>query len=190
MIEKKFTIDKEEKKVYLPLPEDVYTVQLLDITSKENATYDTRSFDDAHKVFETVLSFQFTVLDTRSIKGETVRGHNIWVNFVPTVLYIGKNGKNVLYKIVEALLGHELSPEEEAKLDSDKLNELIGGQCRIATEHTKKGDKVYENVAKYLVAQVRELELSDEEIEVARVKEKKEEVTASNVEDDMEMSND
>lgn len=175
MLDTNIKVEKQEGKTYPPLPEDVYQVELLDITAKENETYDSRMRNAVDKTFETVLSFQFTLLEGTEGE-ESLRGRNVWQNFVPTVLYIGKNGKNGLYKIIEALLQRELTPAEEAGgVDGAFLNALIGKQCRIGTKHKaskKDATKIFDNIESYYPIKEELTALNAEEKEEARVKEK------------------
>lgn len=184
-IQTKLQIQKEEVKSYPPLPEDVYQVELLDVSDKEVETYDSKMNNAGVKAYETVLTFQYTLLEGEE-KGELLRGRNVWDNFVPASLYIGKNGKNKLYKIVEALLGRELTPEEEAVgIDSDFLNDLIGKQMRIGTKNKEgKQGKVFTNAESYYVAKAKLEGLSEEERDNATVKNKKDDETTEIVEDD------
>jgi hypothetical protein len=173
MLASDLKVEKKEAMDYAPLPEDVYQVELLDITSEVKPTYDTRNKPDPEKEYETVLNFQFVVLDGQDDKGESLRGRNIFENFVPTFLYISKkNGKNKLYKITEALMGRELTPEDEAYMDGAFLNTLIGRQLRIGTIIKKDGDKSYTNIDKYLRAGTLINALTDEEKEKSKIKPK------------------
>ena len=179
MLDTNIKVEKEEAKVYPPLPENIYQVELLDINSETRATYDTRFMSDEEQVKETVFKFQYTLLAGKN-KEEELRGRNVWHNFVPASLYIGKNGKNALYRIVEALMGRDLTPEEEANgIDGTFLNELIGKQCRIGTKHkaSKDGSKVFDNVETYYSIEQEQTPLTDEEKEEARVKTKDEKET-------------
>ena len=170
MIDAKIKIEKKEAIVYLPLPENVYTVELLDINSENRATYDTRNKPKEEQVMETVLSFQFTLLNGKDENGENLRCRNLWENFVPAYLYEGRKGKNKLYQITEALLGHLLTQEEEANMDTDSLNVLVGNQCRITNKHNKKDDKIYDKIVQYLPVDIEGEPLNDEEREKAKVK--------------------
>jgi hypothetical protein len=175
-IDETMRIEKKEGKTFPPLPKDIYTSELLDISIQERPTYDTRLKPDSEKVFEKVFSFQFTLLEGRDGENE-LRGRNVWANFVPTYLYIGKNGKNDLYRIVEALHGQELSPAEEAEgLTGSMLNSLIGKQCRISVEpkKSKDGSKTFDQIVDYLKANSQQTPLTAEEKEKARIKDKDE----------------
>jgi len=167
-ITEQMQIEKREGKTYEPLPENIYQVELLDITLKETPKY--KQPDEIEKVFD----FQFTLLDGKDKKGESLRGRSIWRNFVPTYLYIGKKGKNVLYQIVEAILGEELSPEQEAKLDTEALNSLIGEQLRVLVKNNTKDKKTYSNIESFLSVETKINSLTDDEKESAKVKPKEE----------------
>lgn len=170
-------VEKKEAADYPPLPKDVYQVQLLDVTSKQNPTYDTRNKSEAEKEYETIFSFQFVLLEgiqQATEKEVSLRGRNVWANFVPSYLYCSaKNGKNKLYRITEAFLGRDLTQEDEMTMDADYLNALIGKQCRISVEPKTKGDKTFDNITDWLKANSQLTPLTDEEKEKATVKEKK-----------------
>lgn len=153
-----FKIPKREKKEYPPLPEDMYQVELLDITAKQVPAY-----KDKGKT-ETVLSFQFTLLE-----GE-LRGRNIWRNYVPAALWSGKKGKNVLWQIIEAIIMRNLRPEEVDTMDAEFLNKLIGYQCRIVVKNSQDGETTYNNIDSFLPKKTSLTKLTDEEREAARVK--------------------
>lgn len=185
MIQEEFKVEKREKADYPPLPKDVYQVELLDITDEKKPTYKTRNMSDDQKVYETVLSFQFTILEGRDESQEkdehkNLRCRNIWENFVPNYLYVGKNGKNKLYKIVEAFLGREITPEDEATLDSNALNSFVGSQLRVTTGHRSgKDNAVYDEITEYLKANGKLPQLTTEEIDKCRVKKDKDEEVAT-----------
>jgi hypothetical protein len=169
MITENFKVEKVEAKVYPPIPENVYTCELLDITTKETFKYQSTTEK------ENTLSFQFTLLDGKDKDGTLLRGRNIWRNNVPTYLYEGAKGKNLLYQIVENSLGRILTREEELMMDSSFLNSLIGKQCRIITKNKpdKKG-KIWNNIETYLAIENKLPSLTEEEKDKARIKEKKE----------------
>lgn len=170
MIKETFEIEKKEKQDFKPLPENIYQVQLLDIEVATRPTYDTRLKPDSEKIMEKVLKFQFTLLGGKDTDGSSLRGRNVWENFVPTYLYEGKNGKNKLYQITEALLGRSLTQKDEAEMDSTFLNNLIGSQCRVGIKNKKSGDKSYSNIETYYAIEQEMPSLTDEEKEKASVK--------------------
>lgn len=171
MLKEDFKVEKKEAKEFPPLPKDVYQVELFDINTETRPTYDTRNKNDDEKVYEDVLNFQFTLLEGKDEEGE-LRGRNVWANFVQSYFYIGKkNGKNKTMKIVEALLGRELSQQEEAEgVNGAFLNSLIGNQCRVSVEPKQKDDKTYDNITDFLCAKEQIEPLTAEEKENAKVK--------------------
>jgi hypothetical protein len=91
-----------------------------------------------------------------------------------TYFYIGKNGKNKLYQVVETLLGRDLTREELATFESAKLNKLIGKQCRVIVKNKpgKDGKSVFSNIDSFLIAESLFNALTSEEKEKAKVKNK------------------
>ena len=179
MLNETMHIEKKEIQDFKPIPPDVYTVELLDINSREVETYDSKKNrkenDTIAPLMETILDFQFVLLEGVDMaSGEQLRGRNVFQNYVPSVLYIStKNGKNKLYQIVEALQKAPLSPEQEAYgITGKDLNALIGKQCRVGTVINTKGDKSYTNIDKFLPAKESFPALTVEEKENARLKPK------------------
>lgn len=174
MLDETILVSKKEAENYAPLPDDIYTVQLVDIMSETRPTYDTRNSPKEEQEIETVFNFLFGVLEA----GDDIRGRRIIQSFVPTYLYIGNKGKNKLYQIVEALQGSSISQEQEAfGISGKELNELVGKQCRVGTKAEVKGDKTYTNIDKWLVARESKTALTTEEKANLDFP-KKEEVTA------------
>jgi len=176
MINTDLKIERKEAQEFDPLPENVYQVELLDVNSSENETYDSKQKNNEEKQYETIFEFQYTLLAGKDKKGEDLRGRNIWDNFVPAYLYISrKTGKNKLYRIIESLLGREIAPEEEASgIDAKILNSLIGKQMRVATENVEKKDKVFTKVKTYYAVDTILESLTTEEKIKATVKKKDE----------------
>lgn len=169
MLDNNIKIEKKEAKVYPPIPKDVYQVELLDVNSTTKATYDSRNLPEDQREMETVLEFQFTLLEGK-MGEENLRGRNLWDNFIPSYLYIGKKGKNKLYRVVEALIGRELTLKEEAEGISGKmLNDLIGRQCRLSVEPKTKGEKTYDIIIDFLKANQQLTPLTSEEKQNATV---------------------
>ena len=166
MINENFAIKKEVKKEYPPIPENIYQAEVLDITYKLNEY-------QKDKKEEYIFNFQFTLLAGKDKDGSDLRGRNIWMNFVPTYLFIGNKGKNKLYKLIEAILGHELSPEEENTLSSETINGLIGKQVRIIVKNKTKNDKTYSNIENLLPIEQTLPPLTEEEKDKASVKTEK-----------------
>jgi hypothetical protein len=171
MLDETMTFEKKEGQDYPPIPKGIYQVELLEIKANQNETYDSKMGKTAEKQYQTDLSYQFVLL-TGQDKNGTLRGRNIWENFGHTFLYIGKNGKNNLYRIVEAFLKRELTKEEEANGISAKLlNSFIGKQVMIAVEpKTNKQGKTFDRITDYFAANADLTPLTAEEKEKARVK--------------------
>lgn len=168
MINEEIEVTYKEKKEYPPIPKDIYPVEIFDINVKDaKGQYAQQG--------EKVFAFQFTILDGMD-KDKSLRGRNVWDNFVPTYLYIGKSGKNKLYRIIESVLNREISPEEVATFDKAFLNKLIGEQLRVMIEPKKVGDKTFDNITDYLVLNTKLNPLTNEEREKYKVKEKEEKI--------------
>lgn len=177
MLNENIVVEKQEATEYSPIPEDIYTVELLDINARVEETYDSktkRKSDDTLKPeMETVFDFQFVLLEGKD-GDKDLRGRSLFQNFVPSYLYIStKKGKNKLYQIIEALQAQSVSPEQEAMgISGKELNALIGRQCRVGTTNKVSGDKTYSNIDKFLPVKDTYPALTAGEKEKARVKPK------------------
>lgn len=187
MLDNNITFEKKEGKEYPPLPKGIYQAELLDVKAEENETYDSKmGKTNGVKKYQTDLSWQFTLLAGRDESQEKeenkeLRGRNIWNNFGQSFLYIGKNGKNDLYRIVEAFLGRTLTQEEEANgIPSSLINSFVGKQINLSVEpKTSKQGKTFDNIVDYFKINTELPQLTAEEKENARVKEKDEKAQAS-----------
>lgn len=177
---------KVEGKEYPNLPKKIYQCELLDVEMRENETYNSKTGKtNGVKEYEKILNWQFTILKGRDEKQEKeelkeLRGRNVWDGFCKPYLYIGKNGKNSLYRIIEAFLGRELTAEEESKGISTKtINEFIGKQILVSIEPktSKSTGKTFDNIIDYFHAEMELPSLSEEEKEKAKVKKDKKQVT-------------
>lgn len=168
MINENIKVEKKELERMAPLPEDMYQVELADITVRSVETYNSKKDKKEPKEYENIFKTLFVVLD------EDNRARYLFKDYVPSVLYIGKNGKNDLYQIIESLIGHELSPEEEATIDSSFLNSLVGKQCRVTVKHKVSGDNTYANIDTFLKAKEQKKPLTAEEKVNAVIKDKDE----------------
>lgn len=157
-------IEKREGGTFEPLPDDVYTAQLIDIEMEERPSY-----NDKTKM-ENVFNLLFAVLD------QDFRGRWTEKRFVPTYLYIGKKGKNSLYEILEAIKGASLSAEEEAYMGGEYINAQIGKQVRLVVKTQTKGDKKYSNIESFMP--VRNPLVAFTDAEVNEMLEKREEARA------------
>jgi len=167
MINEDIKVEKREREELPLLAEDIYQVELADITSKKVQTYDSKQDKELPVEYENIFEALFVILDKED------RGRYLFKNFIPSYLYIGKKGKNNLYQITEALLGHELTPEEEATMDSEFLNNLVGKQCRVTVKHNISGDNTYANIDTFLKAKEEKTPLNVEEKKQAILKEDK-----------------
>lgn len=164
---KKF--DVKEKKVYPPLPEDIYQVELLDITEE---TVPDKQFPGN---MQEVLTFQFVVLDA----GE-YRGRSLFRRFVPTYLWRKNNEKNALYQITKALICRDMTDDEISNFGTDQINMLVGYQLRVGTIQKagtgKNAAEIYTNIDKFLPKKEMVERLTADEREKARVKKDRDEV--------------
>jgi hypothetical protein len=97
----------------------------------------------------------------------------VWNNFVPTNIYLTKNGKNSLWEIVEACIRRELTQEEIATgLTGDKINSLIGRQLKVFVDHRVKDGKTYDMITSYIKCDYPIKALTPEEKEKSTVKAK------------------
>lgn len=159
MLSQDFKATYQEAPKFDPLPPDTYQVELYDITARQVENYNWKKGERVDKFgypvpqFDNIFNFQWGLLEGEQ-NGKSLRGFSIWNDYIPTMLYIGKkNGKNKLFKIVEALIGRELNQTEVvAGLDGSFLNSLVGKQCRILVEHVEKNDKVFANPVNWLKA--------------------------------------
>jgi len=124
MINKTIKIEKKEGGKLLP--EDIYNVELFDVNIEQGKKFQSEELENK-------LSFLFVILDGKDGE-EDLRGRILSKKFVPMYLYIGKNGKNMLFQIVEALLGRELTREQIANFTTDNIDQLIGMQCRVTVK--------------------------------------------------------
>lgn len=159
MINEEIKIEKKVGGDYSPLPENIYQVQLVDIEVQEKPAY--KNPDQSEKV----LSFKFATLAGKDKDGNSLRGRLVWKNFVPLFLYVGKNGKNALYQITEALIGRDLTKEEEVSMGTRELNALIGMQCRIVVKNKAgKDNKVFNNIETLLPIEQKMVSLTNDEV--------------------------
>jgi len=154
MLPANFIAPKEEKQSYDALPEDIYQVELLDIIEEMKPKYKQEGEEKKLKCTFAVLSH------------DELRKRLLFRNYVPATLYIGKDGKNVLYQIAEALLRREVTTEEEATgLSGELLNSFVGKQCKVFVKQTKKGENTYSNIDRFLKAESALQPLTTEEKE-------------------------
>src|SRR5690554_2644151 len=103
MLTENMNILKKQATSYEPIPERSYNVELLDIIIEDKPKF--RNPSETEKM----LQFKFVILKGEDAKGEDLRGRIISRSYVPMYFYVSsRTGKNLLYKIVEALIGRTL----------------------------------------------------------------------------------
>lgn len=153
MIEAKHGIEVKDKEDYPVIPEDIYAVELIDVSSEENETYDSKKGKTIEKEYEINYTFEFKFLEGYDEKEKSIIGTKIQKKFVKNYYWINKkNIKNDLFKITEAFLGKTLSLEDVRKLNIDTLNGFIGKQIRVGIEQKESEKGVYCNIDKFLPA--------------------------------------
>jgi len=175
MLDETITFEKKEAKEYPLLPKGIYQAELLDIEAIQNETYDSKMGKTAEKEYQTDIKYQFTLLNGKH--GDTnLRGRNVWNNYGHSFLYEGKNGKNDLFRIVEAFMKKQLNQEEIANgIPASLLNSFIGKQIMLSIETKKtKNGKEFDNIIDYLAVQTDLPSLTEEEKEKAKVKKEEE----------------
>jgi len=147
-----------------PLPKGIYTVELLDIIEKEQPTWETRFKPENEQEMEYVLNCKFGILDAE------YRGRFIWMNYVPTYFHISKkNGKNKLFRMVEALQERDLTQVEIVEgFNTQFMNGLIGKQCQVIVEPNEKNDKVFDKITDLLVSKNKKESLNPTEAQTEK----------------------
>ncbi|MEI7998885.1 MAG: hypothetical protein WCH62_05210 [Candidatus Omnitrophota bacterium] len=144
------TFEKEERGNFSQLNEDIYQFQLIDVNYEDSISQ--KSGEN-----ETKLSFTFVCLDSKDKDGNPARGKIMTKKFVPTALYVTqRDGKNMLYRVIEGLIGRELTQDEEAKGVSEKtINWLVEEKKQVRSLIENKAmanGKTYQNMVKFLPA--------------------------------------
>ncbi len=131
-----------EKKDWPVIPEDVYQVQITDLTAEQS------EFNGQKK---DVFKFEFTI-----IEDGPYYGRKLWKQGVQTVPIPYTSGKNPLtWKVASAVAKHPLTEEEGKQYTAAHMNALIGKQIRIGVTVTPPKDgKQYNNAESFLMAKV------------------------------------
>ncbi len=132
------TLEKKETKVYPALPEDIYQVELIDISEVEGKKYKSEEL-------EKKLKFEFAVVED----GEFY-GYRVWKRLPLTAPNNDEQYENNLHKIVKAIKGRSLTFDECVTFGTDELNELFNKQLRVTTKNTEKDGKIFTNIEAYL----------------------------------------
>lgn len=128
----------ETVKSFDVLPEDMYPVVISAIKKEEAKKYDFQAKKSLDEM-ETVLNFEFTVLD-----GD-YQGRKLFQKIRPK-LGGGQKPTN-LWKVWKAVDGID-HPKED--FDKFHLSSLLNRNLKVVTENKKKNDKEFTNIASYL----------------------------------------
>lgn len=154
MLSSDINVGYQEKPKYDPIPADVYPAELLDIRAVQEESWDWKKGNRDVPQYILNFTFDFVLLGGEQ-KGKSLRGWRVSNRYIPTMLFVSKkHGKNKLFKIIEALIGRELTQAEYmAGLTAERINSLVGKQCRVLIEHTQKEDgNVFANATNWLPA--------------------------------------
>ncbi len=127
-----------DKKDWPLIPEDVYQVQITDLTA-EQSEYNGEKKD--------VFKFEFTI-----IEDGPYYGRKLWKKGVRTVPIPYSSGKNPLtWKVASAVAKHALTEEEGKNYTAVHMNALIGKQVRIGVSISapKPDGKQFNNVESF-----------------------------------------
>jgi hypothetical protein len=130
-----------EKKDWPLIPEDVYQVEITDLTAEES---------DYMGQKKEVFKFEFTIIEDGEHYGRKLWKRGSRVSPIPY-----KNGKNPLtWRVASAVAKHALTEEEGKAYIIDDMNALIGKQLRVTVSVTepKPDGKQYNNVDSFLPA--------------------------------------
>ena len=133
-------IKAPEKKDWPLIPEDVYQVEITDLT-EDQSEYKGEKKD--------VFKFEFTIIEDGEFYGRKFWKRGSRVSPCPSA-----NGKAPLtWKVASAVARHPITEEEGKAYTIDMLNAMIGKQLRIGISVTPPKDgKQYNNVESFLMA--------------------------------------
>jgi len=144
-----FKGDATEKKVYPPLPADVYQVEILAIEIKDNIFYDPTD-PKSDPVDKYTTSVTLVVIEDGKFYGR-----QLWDNFSSRVKPTGKKGPTKTYKFVTAVLDSAMdwtACEGFVSEFGKNMKNFIGKQLRITVEVGAKEDGTPKNkIASYMV---------------------------------------
>ena len=130
------------------VPTDKYTVLIADVNPVQRPKFHSTELEEK-------LNFQFTILDDREIPAKpgaqptNTRGRFLWHAMSKSL-----GGRSWLLKLVRAVYGRELLPEDFAKFETDgenMVNALVGHQVDIMVEQAPNADRtaIYNNIVSY-----------------------------------------
>lgn len=142
-------IKTPEKKDWPVMPEDVYQVQITDLTAEES---------EWQGVKKDVFKFEFTIIDEGEYYGRKLWKKGSRVSPCPS----SNNKAPLTWKVASAVLKHALTEEEGKSFRIADMNALIGKQLRVSVTVTPPKDgKQYNNVESFLMTKT-ELPVFDE----------------------------
>lgn len=130
-----------EKKDWPVIPEEVYQVEITDLTADES------EYNGEKKP---VFKFEFTIIEEGEHYGRKLWKRGARVSPVPY-----KNGKNPLtWKVASAVAKRSITEEEGKAYTIADMNALIGKQLRVGVSVTapKEDGKQYNNVEQFFQA--------------------------------------
>lgn len=150
---------KIDTKDFTAPPPDKYTVEIVSVDEQKSMypTEKTKALPKEQQIFLDTFNFKMVILDKHQ------RGQWLWAT-TPDVLYITpKNGKNKLYRIIEATIKRDLTQEEIATIDGKKINSLIGKQLCVMTDIKEAGEKKKAKIISFLPCATSLTGLTEEE---------------------------
>ena len=159
----------EDLPSFEPLPDDKYTVQIVDVTAVDAP--------NPYKggAVETKFNFQFVQLDDKKeakAGGPSLRGRYLWKKTSTSM-----HEKSWLRKLAKAVYGRDLTIDEQKSFDPESI---IGKRVDVMTEQSpsKDGSKIYANIISFTKASPKgcmgqELESFDYEAAKAKTLERK-----------------
>jgi hypothetical protein len=132
-----------EKKDWPVIPEDVYQVQITDLTAEQSEWKGEK---------KDVFKFEFTIIEDGAHYGRKLWKKGSRVAPLPST----NNKAPLTWKVASAVLKHPLTEEEGKSFKIADMNNLIGKQLRIGVSVTapKEDGKQYNNVNSFLGAKV------------------------------------
>ncbi len=131
-----------EKKEWPVIPEDVYQVEITDLTAEEKEWKGEK---------KEVFKFEFTFIEPGEYYGRKMWKAGSRVSPLPS----SNNKAPLTWKVASAVAKHPLTEEEGKAYTIADMNALIGKQLRISVMVTPpKEGKQYNNVDSFLMAKV------------------------------------
>lgn len=147
MLEGKKVVIKtsEDMPAFDPLPDDKYTVQIVDVNAVEQAN----SFKGG--AMETRLNYQFVIVDD---KKELKPGVSLYGRYLWKRTSLSMHEKSWLRKLARAVYGRDLSVDEQKSFDPESV---IGKNVDVMTEQSpsKDGSRVFSNIISFTKASLK-----------------------------------